>query len=464
MTKWKQIIAVMLALAVIAGAFMIAMYVKSRKDPGPETTEIPTGDNVIIVTAGHSPAPTKVPENLYINTNVTVEAGSVDAITPELFIKDTAVQAEFVTDLESIDPKTTGVYDVNVRINAGGTELDCVSRLTLADTTPPAATPADVETELGGSANAEQFVTGITDVSAVTVAFKTQPDFSKAGQFPVTVILTDAAGNSSELTATLTVKPDEIPPVIHGVIDREIYLGDTISYKSGVTVTDDLDPNPTLTVDNSGVNLKSTGRYTVKYIATDASGNSTTVTAMIIVKDRPVGEENLEQMNSVIDGILSLIITDDMTDIQKLYKIFKYSSETLYYVSHSDKTSYISETIRGIREGNGDCFTFYAVTKALMERAGFQTIDVTREGGSTQHFWSLVYVNGSWYHIDTCPRAPSRNKYWYCFLRTDEELKWFSENYKGFYNFNTSIVPASGTERIAEVNWKDGQGFVLTVF
>jgi len=463
MARWKQIIAVMLALAVIAGVFSLVMFIKSRKPAEPAATALPTGE-VIIVTAGHSPVPTQVPESIYINTNVTLEAGSVEAVTPDLFLKDVSLQAEFLTDLAAIDPKVTGVYDVNVRVTANGTDTDCVSRLTVQDTTPPTATAVNAEAEIGGSVSPERFVTDISDFSAVTAAFKTQPDCSKAGEYPVTVVLTDAAGNKTEITATLTVKPDEEPPVIHGVIDREIYLGDTISYKSGVTVTDNIDPNPTLTVDNSGVNLKSTGRYTVNYIATDASGNQTTVSAMIIVKDRPAGEENLEQMNNMLDGILSLIITDDMTDIQKLYKIFKYSSETMYYVSHSDKTSYISETIRGIQEGNGDCFTFYAVTKALMERAGFQTIDVTREGGTSQHFWSLVYVNGHWYHIDTCPRAPSRNKYWYCFLRTDAELKWFSENFKGFYNFNTSLVPASGTEHIAEVNWVDEQGFVLTVY
>ena len=76
-------------------------------------------------------------------------------------------------------------------------------------------------------------------------------------------------------------------------------------------------------------------------------------------------------------------------------------------------------------------------------------------------------MRGEWYHIDACPRAEKRYRYWYCFLRTDEELRNFGKkgtngfddyecNY--YYQFDTSLYPASGTEKLADalVNWDTG--------
>ena len=141
-----------------------------------------------------------------------------------------------------------------------------------------------------------------------------------------------------------------------------------------------------------------------------------------------------------------------------------YVSEHIEYISHSDKDSWVREAIRGLDEGVGDCFTYYSAMRAFMEEAGFETIMVQRVGGETQHFWSLVKVRGEWYHIDACPRSEKRKRYWYCFLRSDEELLRFGEgedNYADinyYYKFDTSLYPASGTDKLAEalVNWDTG--------
>ena len=57
----------------------------------------------------------------------------------------------------------------------------------------------------------------------------------------------------------------------------------SISYKKGVTVTDNQDKNPNLSIDTSKVNLQQEGTYEVIYIATDQAGNKAKLKAIIRV-------------------------------------------------------------------------------------------------------------------------------------------------------------------------------------
>ena len=88
-------------------------------------------------------------------------------------------------------------------------------------------------------------------------------------------------------TPSSSVVNDTKAPVIEGAKDLEVYTDSTVSYKAGVTVTDDMDTKPALTIDNSKVNLSKPGVYEVVYTATDASGNSTSVTIKLTVKAKP---------------------------------------------------------------------------------------------------------------------------------------------------------------------------------
>ena len=79
----------------------------------------------------------------------------------------------------------------------------------------------------------------------------------------MTLVLTDVGGQETRLNTVLHLIADTTPPVITGVQDQTVYVGDTISYKHGVTVTDDKDTDVELVVDNSGVDLETPGTYTV---------------------------------------------------------------------------------------------------------------------------------------------------------------------------------------------------------
>ena len=371
-----------------------------------------------------------------VQAKVTLEAGEPMAEADD-FLKRDGVEASYVTNMTGIDTSIPGEYSVEIR--AGYYSYESV--LEIVDRTPPEGTVRDFAIWQGDSCTAEDFLESASDVTGVTVSFGKEPDQKKTGDQKVEILLTDGAGNETRLTATLTIWADTEPPVISGVSDQTVTEGDSISYKSGVTVTDNRDTDVEIQVDASAVDLEKAGTYEVVYTAVDRAGNTATETAEITVKAKDKGEANREEMESLARKAVAACISDDMSDRDKLYEMFWYVKRHMNYTGDSDKTTQVNEALRGFEEGQGDCFTYFSVLKAMMEQAGFETADVTRLGGETRHFWSLVKVGDEWYHIDSCPRSEEHNKYWYCFLRTDAELEKFSKNYDGYYNFDPTGLP-----------------------
>ena len=68
------------------------------------------------------------------------------------------------------------------------------------------------------------------------------------------------------------------------------------------------------------------------------------------------------------------------------WEIYRWIKGHVSYVGTSDKSDWKKEAYRGIVNGVGDCFTYYAVSEALLTRAGIDNMLVTRVGGRTQHF------------------------------------------------------------------------------
>ena len=66
---------------------------------------------------------------------------------------------------------------------------------------------------------------------------------------------------------------DTAPPVISGAHDLSVAVGESISYRAGVTVTDDSGETVALQVDATEVDLTKPGEYEAVYWAEDAAGN-----------------------------------------------------------------------------------------------------------------------------------------------------------------------------------------------
>ena len=221
----------------------------------------------------------------------------------------------------------------------------------------------------------------------------------------LTVTLITGAGKSG----------DDMPPEISGRDGGRVvgYVGESPKFKQMVKVVDDSDPAPQLQIDNSKVNINEEGEYKVYYRAIDESGNVSEIyTLVYVVKSKEYSEDTL--MSLIAEKAEDLGITDSMSDTEKVRAIYKYvnSSSTIEFTDESNipnikrtnwQIDWIEEAIRALDSEEGDCYSYYSLSKAFFEYFGIENIGVKRADSSEEpgtHFWSVVKVEEGWYYYD----------------------------------------------------------------
>lgn len=370
---------------------------------------------------------------LDVKSAVQVEAGSVPDIKASDFVDNDSIKVNILSDLSNLDFSKPVVHTIQIEVD--GRILN--TNIEVVDTTPPQASPISKEVWKGDAMSANDFAADIVDVSDVSVSFESMPDFDTVGTRDVVIVLEDAYGNKSKVTSSMTVKEDTEPPVFYGIKDKTVYEGDKVSYKKGVSVKDNRDEEVQFKVDSSKVNLSKAGTYKVYYTAEDSSGNKANETATVTVLPFDVTDEML---NEKTDKILAKITKEGMTKREIAWEIYKWVKKNVSYTGSSDKSDAKKEAYRGIVNGVGDCFTYYAVSEALLTRAGIDNMRVTRVGGRTQHFWNLVNCGDGWYHFDSCPNKDKMET----FMLTDAEVEAYTKKRgNNYYNFDKSLYPAT---------------------
>lgn len=274
-------------------------------------------------------------------------------------------------------------------------------------------------------------------------------------------------GGGGPVESRLTIHPaDTEGPVFSGLHDIEVEVGATISYREGVSAEDAVDGPVAFQVDADEVDLNKAGVYTVTYFAVDAAGNQTGEFITVTVTqpesadpddpDNPGGENNTgttedfshvtqADVDALADGILAKITNHGMTQKQKAKAIFDYVYSNIKYTGNSDKSSWIVGAYVGFTRGRGDCYNYFACSKALLTRAGIPNVDLQRVGGNSRHYWQLVNVGDGWYHFDACwlPRGYPLN----AFLMTEEQVRAYTKQfaddglYKNYYTYDYDSCP-----------------------
>jgi hypothetical protein len=391
---------------------------------------------------------------------VTLEAG-MPMVNVQDFVLGKNRQASYLTDITALNLKHPGNYEVKIKI---GKEI-CTSLLKIVNTVGPKGKAVDQTVYKDEKLDASAFVTEIEDVTDVKVYYKVVPDISEPGSQKVDIVLEDAESNRTELQANLTVLDktysintakadfnievckdvfqvkekyeDSEAPQIKGLKDRTVYIGDSISYKKGVTVTDNIDKEVKLQINSSNVNLKREGTYEVIYSASDTAGNKVTKQIRITVKKPLVTHEKLD---AAVEAVLYKILAADMTKEDKAWEIYQWIRSHIGYRGNSDKSDWAAEAYCGIKNAKGDCFTFYAVSRALLTDAGIDNKIVTRVGGRTDHYWNLINCGSGWYHFDACPNKDKRQT----FMLTDAQMEELTRvRGNNYYTFDKSLLPAT---------------------
>ena len=305
----------------------------------------------------------------------------------------------------------------------------------------------DVKWPTNVEISASEFVNNIDEIKGLTCEFETAPNITTAGVVSVKIIVKTEDGAQKTFEAKLELYEDTEAPVIEGVINRHFNIGDNITYLKGITATDALEGEVEVSVDNSQIQFDERGTalvgdYLVTYTAVDKSGNTATATAIYYFEENGINDEMIDE---AIANVLAEIIEDDMTLEQKANAIYLYTYDNIAYTGNSDKDDYRKEAYNGITKLQGDCYTYFAVAKALLNEVGASTIDVERAPGvrNDHHYWLLVDLGTGYYHFDATRRA-----YWFNgFMATDAQVNAYSTNVvNGFYYFDTTLYPATPTE------------------
>lgn len=307
---------------------------------------------------------------------------------------------------------------------------------------------------------AEDFTTALPE--GYTVRYAEDYTFPNIKSYDLTLILTSPKGKETSHDVTLDLIRDSEPPVFAGLRDLSVVLGRGISYLSGVTATDNCDGEVKITVDTSRVDATAVGVYPVYYTATDFAGNRTTLRMSVTVYREEI---TADMLNARIDSIIEEIIGKNMTAEAKARAVYDYVYTNLAYVSTSDKSSWVRAAYEGLETRQGDCYTFFALSKAFFERLGMETLDLARTQEMSalmdeRHFWNLVNIGTAdapmWYHFDSC-HIKEQPRPWGC-LMTDAQIGAFNaemekngvSNY--FYAYDPTGIPKSETTVITPID------------
>lgn len=370
--------------------------------------------------------------NHCVRPELTIEAGERCPAVTE-FLNWDYDGARFVSEINETTVLTQpGDYPVTIR--AYGKKSDALLRV--RDTVTPVVYTQDMVVYSGNPIEPEMFLKEVQDVTETTARFQTVPDGTVAGVTTVILEVVDAGGNVTAVPAKLEVIRDTVAPQITGVKELTISAGDSVSYKKGVTVTDDHDPAPQLTVDASAANTNVIGDYTIVYTAADAQGNETTVSTTLHVKRPAIESVTEEIVNAEADQLLSKILDDSMTEYEKAEAIYWWCHDKIAYSDGAPKVNWMQGAYQGIVMRKGDCYTYASTAKCLLTRAGIKNQDIERiRVGDSMHFWNIIDIGEGWRHFDTTRRVGGAT----FFYKTDAELMEYSNSHNGTHNYDRTI-------------------------
>ena len=383
-------------------------------------------------------------DTAFIVSEHTIEAGQKADLG--MYVTGEPVFPDYVScnlDFDTVNyilPQT-----IRFTVTMYGTNFPCV--LNIVDTTPPTA-EAVPQTMLSVDQipPVEECLTNIYDLNDVTVEWVSLPDVTWGGYYSAEASVRDSSGNETIVEVPFVVRRDIKAPVIEGTEDIEVFIGDSITYLENVTVTDDIDPNPRLEVDTSGVDFEEEGTYEVIYRATDFTGNVSEVTIELTLTEKPDTWVDPEIVYEEARDLLNSLTWDSMTDMEVALTITWWVRYNINYVSICDDTNWTRAAYDGLTKRSGNCYVFAMTAKALFDVAGIENMVIVRDPYIyNPHFWNYIKIDGEWYHCDSTPRMGYDS---YFFMYTTEELENFWHNGWNGYSFDEDLYPDSAEESV----------------
>lgn len=395
-----------------------------------------------------------------LKREVVIEAGS--PIRVEDFFNVTPDDAEFITDVSSINTNIPAVYNLKIHydlIFAG------IVSIKIEDTTGPVGSGlARRMFSYESLPEAKDLVKDVNDISGVSsVEYESVPDISTGGVIRTPIKLTDNYGNSSVVSAQLVVIVDSTPPKIHGANNIEIVQGDTPDLSNGIYATDNYSKDIPVRINASGFNKDVPGTYEITYTAQDDAGNKSSEVAVVTVNKKTAAKKKKTKKKAKkttkktkvtkassyyskrADQMANALIKKLKrgSDVETARAIFNWVHKNVHYVYSSSRLSGKRAAYEGLTKHRGNCRVIAYTCQLLLNKAGIRNMIVYRYPlvtkdksiPQTMHLWNLVYMDGGWYHCDATPYISHPGVY---FKLTDKQLD-------KYHKFNKKKYPARAT-------------------
>lgn len=288
------------------------------------------------------------------------------------------------SDIDKINQGNVGEYLINSTKDNRSIEIKI--RKT-EDKTPPELVLKNVTIYKGKKINSvNDFVKSAKDkVSKVEIEMLSIIDYEKIGEQKIEIKASDAKNNSIVKETTLKIIKDTKGPKISGLSKITVNKNSKIDYRKGVSAYDDNDGKTDFSVDSSKVNVSKYGTYYAYYTSSDKIGNKTTSKRVIMVNHDKTDTNNL--VKSVASGLSNN--AEAIRDYVR--KNIKYNTNS----GGSDPIWY------GLTNKVGNCIVHAYVFDALLKNKGYSTKIIWTTDKT--HYWNMVYLNGSWKHMDSTP-------------------------------------------------------------
>lgn len=149
----------------------------------------------------------------------------------------------------------------------------------------PKSESTDNTESVSATENTESGSSSVIAVGGCNLKHNDEITYTKSGDYDNTITVTDDAGNTSDIDIKISVID---APVINGISDKTVTVGDAVDYLSGVSAVDGkgTDITGSIEVDSSKVDINTPGTYQITYKVTDSYGFSTGANCNITVNEK----------------------------------------------------------------------------------------------------------------------------------------------------------------------------------
>lgn len=321
----------------------------------------------------------------WMRESVTLELGT--PLTKDMILMDAEKDGELIDQAVIDEINAAGEGEYTVTATSGESTMSC--KILIQDTQGPALKVRDVSIYENGTVTLRSFVTSASDPSGqVKLELIGTYDVKKLGTYALTVKATDPKGLVTEKEVKLHVVADTTPPVISGLKAMSVKKHSTPDYMTGVSAYDAKDGAVSFTYNADSVDLTKAGNYTVYYSAADKSGNKASGKRTVTVLP------DAEDTKALVAKIAAAQTATDPESLRN------YVRSKIMYTSNwggDDPVFY------GFTNFKGNCYVHAMCLKALLDYYGYTSQLIWVMPQYNPHYWLIIKINGTWYHIDPTP-------------------------------------------------------------